>query len=133
MALTYKQAQLVKSSIPALQERGETITTIFYENMLREHPELNDTFNRVNLVNGRQPRALCRVILGFASSINNISELIPRLERTCNEHCSLGVQPEHYGKRRNRIVHLHRVIRNATNRADAFFCRIAFGDSDGCR
>ncbi|KAH8895935.1 globin [Thozetella sp. PMI_491] len=96
MALSYQQALLVKGTIPALRERGETITSIFYDNMLRDHPELNDIFNRVNLVNGRQPRALCAVILSFASNINNISELIPRLERMCNKHCSLGIQPEHY-------------------------------------
>ncbi|KAI5460223.1 globin-like protein [Mariannaea sp. PMI_226] len=96
MALSYKQVQLVKGTIPALREQGETITTIFYETLLRDHPELNNVFNRVNMINGRQPRALCRVIIRFASNIHNISELIPQLERTCNKHCSLGVEPEHY-------------------------------------
>lgn len=38
------------------------------------------------------------VILAFASAINyDISELIPKLERMCNKHCSLGLKPEHYG------------------------------------
>ena len=96
MALSYKEALLVKGTLPALREHGETITSLFYENMLREHPELHNIFNRVNLVNGSQPRALCRVILTFASNINNITELIPQLERTCNKHCSLGILPEHY-------------------------------------
>jgi nitric oxide dioxygenase len=96
MALTYKQSQLVKSTIPALREHGERITTIFYMNMLREHPELNSYFNTVNQANGRQPRALTAVILTFASNLNHISELIPKLERMCNKHCSLGIMPEHY-------------------------------------
>lgn len=37
------------------------------------------------------------MILTFASAINyDISELIPKLERMCNKHCSLGLKPEHY-------------------------------------
>lgn len=97
MALTYQQSKLVRDTIPALREHGEQITTTFYRNMLRDHPELNNYFNSVNQKNGRQPRALTSVILNFASNINHISELIPKFERMCNKHCSLGIQPEHYG------------------------------------
>jgi nitric oxide dioxygenase len=96
MALTYKESRLVKDTIPALREHGERITTIFYKNMLRDNPELNNYFNSVNQKNGRQPRALTSVILNFASNITNIAELIPKFERMCNKHCSLGIQPEHY-------------------------------------
>jgi len=96
MALTYQQSKLVRDTIPALREHGEQITSIFYRNMLRDHPELHNYFNTVNQKNGRQPRALTAVILSFAANINNISELIPKLERMCNKHCSLGIKPEHY-------------------------------------
>ncbi|KAL2023599.1 hypothetical protein VTK56DRAFT_1756 [Thermocarpiscus australiensis] len=96
MALTHQQSKLVKDTIPALREHGERIITVFYKNMLRDHPDLNNYFNSVNQKNGRQPRALTSVILNFASNINNISELIPKFERMCNRHCSLGIQPEHY-------------------------------------
>ncbi|ROV92314.1 hypothetical protein VSDG_07266 [Cytospora chrysosperma] len=95
--LTYQQMRLVKATIPALREKGEKITTIFYKTMLHAHPELNNFFNSVNQANHRQPRALTSVILAFASAINyDISELIPKLERMCNKHCSLGIRPEHY-------------------------------------
>ncbi|TPX07271.1 uncharacterized protein E0L32_010865 [Thyridium curvatum] len=97
MALTYQQSKLVKNTVPALREHGERITSLFYNSMLRDHPELNNYFNTVNQKNGRQPRALTAVILQFASNIMHISELIPKLERMCNKHCSLGIQPEHYG------------------------------------
>ncbi|KAH6695117.1 hemoglobin [Plectosphaerella plurivora] len=96
MALTYKQSVLVQATIPSLREHGETITTLFYANMLRAHPELHNMFNTVNQANGRQPRALTSVILTFASNLHNISELIPRLERMCNKHCTMGIYPEHY-------------------------------------
>lgn len=95
--LSYHQMRLVKATIPALREQGETITSIFYRNMLRDHPELNNMFNTVNQANHRQPRALTSIILAFASAINyDISELIPKLERMCNKHCSLGIKPDHY-------------------------------------
>lgn len=96
MALTYQQSKLVRDTIPALKEHGERITSIFYKTMLTDHPELNNYFNSVNQKNGRQPRALTAVILGFASNINHLSELVPKFERMCNKHCSLGIQPEHY-------------------------------------
>ncbi|KAK0734188.1 globin-like protein [Lasiosphaeria miniovina] len=96
MALNYKQTKLVKDTVPALREHGERIASIFYKNMLRAHPELNNYFNGVNLKNGRQPRALTAVILGFAANINNLAEQIPKFERMCNKHCSLSIRPEHY-------------------------------------
>ncbi|KAK1755246.1 putative flavohemo protein [Echria macrotheca] len=96
MALTYQQSKLVRDTIPMLREHGERITSIFYRNMLRDHPELHNYFNSVNQKNGRQPRALTAVILNFAANINHISELIPKFERMCNKHCSLGIKPDHY-------------------------------------
>ncbi|KAG6364596.1 hypothetical protein INS49_006198 [Diaporthe citri] len=95
--LSYQQMRLVKATIPTLREKGETITSIFYKEMLKNHPELNNYFNSVNQANHRQPRALTSIILAFASAINyDMSELIPKLERMCNKHCSLGIKPEHY-------------------------------------
>ncbi len=96
MALSYQQLKLVTDTIPTLREHGEQVTTTFYTNMLRDHPELNNYFNIVNQKNGRQPRALTSAIFNFASKINHISELIPKFERMCNKHCSLGIHPEHY-------------------------------------
>lgn len=96
MALTYKEAQLVKSTIPFLREHGETVSDIVYTNLMKRHPELNNTLNVIHLKDGRLARALTVVILRFASNINNVYELIPKLERICNKHCTLGIQPEHY-------------------------------------
>ncbi|KFA71687.1 hypothetical protein S40288_09533 [Stachybotrys chartarum IBT 40288] len=96
MALTYKESQLVRASVPVLREHGEAVSRLCYSNLLTAHPELNNLFNPANQRNGRQPRAFTAVILAFASHINHTSELVPRLERMCNKHCSLGVRPEHY-------------------------------------
>jgi nitric oxide dioxygenase len=96
MALSYEQMKLVKGTIPTLHDHGEHIATVFYKTMLKEHPELNNYFNAVNMKNGTQPRALTKLILAYASNISHISELTPKFERVANKHVSLGIQPDHY-------------------------------------
>ncbi|KAI6089192.1 globin-like protein [Hypoxylon rubiginosum] len=96
MALNYKESKLVKETIPALRQHGEHISTVFYKTMLRDHPELHNYFNTVNMHTGKQPKALTQLILAFASNIVNISELVPKLERVAQKHASLNIQPEHY-------------------------------------
>lgn len=96
MALSYQQTKVVKSTIPVLQDHGEELASIFYRDMITDHPELNNYFNTANQKNGRQPRALTSVILHFAKNISDIGEIIPKLERVCQKHCSLGIHPEHY-------------------------------------
>jgi nitric oxide dioxygenase len=96
MALTFKQASLVRGTVPSLRAQGDHITGHFYDTMLRDHPNLASLFNVVNQANGRQPRALTNIILLFAENVHNMSEIAPRLERVCQRHCSLGIRPEHY-------------------------------------
>lgn len=96
MALTYKESLLVKSTIPFLRERGEAVSDIVYNTLIKRHPDLNNTLNLIHLKDGRLAQALTVVILRFASNINNVYELIPKLERISNKHCTLGIKPEHY-------------------------------------
>lgn len=96
MALTYKQTALIRGTLPMLREHGEQLVSDFYKTMLHDHPELSSYFNTSNQVTGRQPRALVAVLLHFAANINHTSELIPKLERVCNKHCSLSIEPHHY-------------------------------------
>ncbi|KAI1437853.1 globin-like protein [Xylaria sp. CBS 124048] len=96
MSLTRQEAEQIKETIPALRQHGDHISTVFYKTMLRDHPELNNYFNHVNMHTGRQPRALTTLILAFASNIANISELTPKLERVAQKHASLSIQPDHY-------------------------------------
>jgi nitric oxide dioxygenase len=94
--LTREQSALIKGSVPILRQHGEHLAKLFYADMLEAHPELSNIFNSVNQKNGRQPSALTSVILTFAANIADTSEVIPRLERVCNKHCSLGVTPDQY-------------------------------------
>ncbi|GFF51876.1 hypothetical protein IFM46972_09400 [Aspergillus udagawae] len=54
--LTLKQIEVIRATVPILQEHGAAITTTFYRSMLTEHPELNNVFNTANQVNGHQAR-----------------------------------------------------------------------------
>ncbi len=96
LSLTPVQRNLIKGSLPTLRTHGETVTRYFYASLLKAHPDLHNIFNSVNQANGRQPRALLSVILAFSEAPGHIFELVPRLERVCQKHVSLGVTPEQY-------------------------------------
>ncbi|KAJ5691901.1 hypothetical protein N7462_001324 [Penicillium macrosclerotiorum] len=95
-ALTPDQLHLIKATVPVLVEHGNTITTVFYKNMLTAHPELNSIFNIPNQVNGHQPRALAGALFAYASNIDNLGALGPAVELICNKHASLFIKPDHY-------------------------------------
>lgn len=96
MPLTPEQVKIVKSTVPVLEQHGETITTVFYRNMLAAHPELNNIFNTTDQVTGRQPRALAASVYAYAKYIDDLGVLSPAVERICQKHASLYVRPEQY-------------------------------------
>ena len=96
MALTPDQVQIIKATVPILQQHGATITTVFYKNMLEAHPELNTVFNTTNQVNGHQARALAGALFAYAANIDNLGALSPAVELICNKHASLYIQPDDY-------------------------------------
>ncbi|GME27714.1 Flavohemoprotein [Neofusicoccum parvum] len=96
MPLTPEQAKIIKATVPILAEHGNTITTRFYGNMLRENPELNNVFSNTHQVTGHQPRALAMSLYAYASNIDDLGVLSPTVELICQKHASLYIQPEHY-------------------------------------
>jgi nitric oxide dioxygenase len=96
MGLTSQQAEIITATVPILEEHGRHITDVFYENMLREVPELNNIFNHAHQANGRQSQALSTALYAYAANINNLDALKPALERITQKHASLYVRPEHY-------------------------------------
>ncbi|EON66830.1 nitric oxide dioxygenase [Coniosporium apollinis CBS 100218] len=96
MSLTPSQAATIKATVPVLSEHGNTITKVFYKNMLTAHPELNDIFNTANQINGHQPRALAGSLFAYADNIDDLGKLSPAVELICNKHASQYVRPEHY-------------------------------------
>ncbi|CAN5697151.1 NO-inducible flavohemoprotein [soil metagenome] len=91
-----QQTALVKATVPALRQHGETITRTFYGNMFAAHPELYNIFNPANQKNGGQPRSLSAAVLAYAEHIDNPGVLGGMLQRIESKHVSLEVKPEHY-------------------------------------
>jgi nitric oxide dioxygenase len=96
MTLTSQQASIITATVPILAAHGRHITDVFYENLLREVPELNSVFNQANQANGRQSQALATAVYAYAANINNLDVLKPALERISQKHASLYIRPEQY-------------------------------------
>lgn len=109
-----QQKDLVKATVPALQQHGEAITRAFYKTLFEEHPALLNIFNPANQQNGGQARSLAASILAYAAHIDRLDQLGGMVSRITHKHASLEVQPEHYP-----IVgdHLLRAIRSVLGEA----------------
>lgn len=86
----------VKETAPVLAEHGEAITTLFYQKMFANHPELKNIFNMANQERGDQSSALATSVFMYASHIDKLEALGPMVNRIANKHASLQIQPEHY-------------------------------------
>jgi nitric oxide dioxygenase len=95
-SLTPDQVEIIKGTIPVLEEHGYTISSVFYQTLLAEHPELNEVFNTANQASGHQARALAGALYAYALHIDNLAALGPAVELICNKHASLYISPGDY-------------------------------------
>lgn len=86
----------IDASVPVLREHGLTITSVFYTNMLKAHPELKNLFNMGNQANGSQQQSLASAVFAYAANIDNVASLAPVIERIVHKHVSIGIKPAHY-------------------------------------
>lgn len=94
--LNNKTIEIIKSTVPVLEEHGEKITTRFYELMFGNHPELLNIFNHANQKQGRQQKALSSTVYAAAKYIDNLEAILPVVKQIGHKHRSLGIKPEHY-------------------------------------
>jgi nitric oxide dioxygenase len=94
--LDMKTIEVIKSTVPVLEEHGEKITTVFYQQMFSAHPELLNIFNHANQKQGRQQRALASAVYAAAKYIDNLEVILPAVRQIAHKHRSLGILPEHY-------------------------------------
>lgn len=87
---------IIKSTVPVLEQHGEKITKKFYELMFNNHPELLNIFNHANQEQGRQQKALANAVYNAAKYIDRLEEIIPVVIQIGHKHRSLGIKPEHY-------------------------------------
>lgn len=94
--LSQKTIEIVKATVPVLEQHGEQITKWFYQSMLSNHPELLNIFNHANQKQGRQQRALAAAVYAAAKYIDQLEAILPVVEQIAHKHRSLGIKPEHY-------------------------------------
>ena len=91
-----KTIDIVKSTVPVLQEHGEAITKVFYKLLFEKHPELKNIFNMVNQEKGRQQIALANAIFKYAVHIDKLEMLGDAVETIAQKHVSLSIPKEAY-------------------------------------
>jgi len=94
--LSHSTIAIVKASGPALSERAEDVTQVFYQRLFEAHPALRSVFNPANQVGGLQQRALAGAIVAYAMNIDALENLGDAVEVIAQKHAALGVRPEHY-------------------------------------
>lgn len=87
---------LVKATVPVLQEHGLALTKHFYARMFAHNPELKHLFNQAHQASGQQQRALSDAVLAYAQHIDGPEVLMPVLSRVAHKHASIGIRAEHY-------------------------------------
>lgn len=96
MALSEQQIQWIKASIPALAERGESLTRHFYQIMFRDYPQVRSLFNQAHQNDGAQQRAIADAILAYARHIEQPEALDGMIDVIVNKHVSFNILPEYY-------------------------------------
>jgi len=94
--LDQKTIDLVKATVPILQERGDEITKCFYKRMFENHPELKNIFNQTNQRKGDQSKALADTVYAAAAHIDQLEAILPAVMPIAHKHRSLNIKPEHY-------------------------------------
>jgi nitric oxide dioxygenase len=94
--LSQETINIIKSTVPVLEQHGKTITTVFYKNMFEAHPELLNVFNHVNQSQGRQQTALANAVYAAAANIDNLGAILPAVIQIAHKHKSLGITEDQY-------------------------------------
>ncbi|WP_339230784.1 NO-inducible flavohemoprotein [Oceanobacillus sp. FSL K6-2867] len=94
--LDQKTRDIIKATVPVLEEHGTAITKRFYQMMFENHPELKNIFNQTNQRKGDQPKALANTVYAAAVNIDNLEAILPVVKQIAQKHRSLNIKPEHY-------------------------------------
>jgi len=89
-------ANVIKATLPILQQHGEILTALFYQRMFENNPEVKPYFNEAHQHAGSQQRALAAAICAYAEHIETPEKLADAVELIAQKHASLGIQKNHY-------------------------------------
>ncbi|MCY8164891.1 globin domain-containing protein, partial [Bacillus inaquosorum] len=94
--LDNKTIEIIKNTVPVLQQYGEAITGRFYDLMFQDHPELLNIFNQTNQKKKTQRTALANAVIAAAANIDQLGNIIPVVKQIGHKHRSIGIKAEHY-------------------------------------
>ena len=94
--LNQETMDIIKATVPVLEEHGTAITSRFYQLMFKDHPELKNIFNQTNQRKGDQPKALANTVYAAAVHIDNLEAILPVVKQIAQKHRALNIKPEHY-------------------------------------
>ncbi|GLW31074.1 globin domain-containing protein [Actinoplanes regularis] len=98
--LSATSTPIVAATLPVVGANLDAITSVFYETMLGENPELLQLFNRSAQATGAQRQALASAVAAFAGHLigagPDAAFIEHVVERIAHRHCALGVRPEEY-------------------------------------
>jgi len=95
-ALSDTTIKIVKASAPALAVHGTAITTAMYARLFQD-AHIKELFNHSNQgEGGSQVHALAAAIVAYAQNIDNLTPVVPVVERIAHKHIGYHILPEHY-------------------------------------
>jgi nitric oxide dioxygenase len=98
--LSATSVPVIEATLPVVGEHLDTISSVFYDTMLGENPELLNLFSRSAQATGEQKRALAGAVAAFAAHLvgagPDASVFDHIVERIAQRHCALGLRPEQY-------------------------------------
>jgi len=116
--LTDKHIDIIKSTIPLLENAGPALTGHFYQRLFSHNPELQDIFNMANQHSGRQQVALFEAIAAYAKNIENLAVLTTAVERIAQKHTSFNIKAQHYAVVGHHLIETLRELASEAFTAD---------------
>lgn len=94
--LTPEQTEIILSTVPILEQAGETLTQKFYQRMIGTYKTVRPFFNEADQKALRQPKILAFALLNYAKNIKDLAPLTAFVKQIVVKHVGLQVLPEHY-------------------------------------
>ncbi|MGL4655732.1 MAG: globin domain-containing protein [Sarcina sp.] len=94
--INQKNIEVIKNSVPILQDHGVEITTLLYKKLFEKNPEFKNLFDMERQHSGHQPVALAMIIVSAAEYIDNLEEIKSSVKAIGLRHVATHVKPEYY-------------------------------------